>query len=326
MSERELQSEQTMREIFERFNEPVIPMESLRRWLDQFDSRDRETALLLLNSIEFHSQPRMRRETGLLHQKLCTRLSEDCFDIKDFQDVDFSREFTCKSGDVVSFIYRKSNLIPSVDFKTMDRLAIETSKNPMLFRDRALVILDDYIGTGSQFIFQFIGLSDEDIQVMNAYRKTYLVCYVIHERALQNFLLLSQGRIEEVVRIEEDQFPDIDLSDEAEIFGRNLGAVDWKKLELVYLEEEKPLLSPGNDTLSDDEKSRIQIFLSRHAHDGYSGTSYLLGHHTFFYGAPNSLPEILWPLFKRVEDLSIYPDRPDGVGQVVTAYNIDDEN
>jgi len=35
-------------------------------------------------------------------------------------------------------------------------------------------------------------------------------------------------------------------------------------------------------------------------------TSYLGSHHTFFYGAPNSLPRDLYPLFSRVEDYSIY--------------------
>ncbi len=319
-------AEETLERIFERFNEPVIPMESIRRWLDRFAEEDRDTALLLLNNIEYHSQPRIRRETRRLHQKLSDRLAGSQFDVEQFKDVDFSREFTCKSGDVVSYIYRKSNLIPSIDFKTFDLLARETSEDPERFGNRALVILDDYIGTGSQFIFQFIGLSDEDVRVVNAYKKTYLVCYVIHEKALQNFHLLEDGKIEEIVRIEEEQFPDIDLSKEADCFLRTLRSLDWKKLELVYLEEEKPLLSPDNMALDDEKKNRLDHFLKRHGHEGYSGTSYLLGHHTFFFGAPNSLPEILWPLFKRVEDLSIYPDKPGGIEEVITGYNIDDEN
>jgi hypothetical protein len=153
-----------------------------------------------------------------------------------------------------------------------------------------------------------------------------LVCYVIHEKALQNFRLLETGRIDELIRSEEEQFPDVDLSKEIDCFRRTLTALDWKKLELVYLEEEKPLLSNDNKTLNDKEKTRITNFLKRYGHEGYSGTSYLLGHHTFFFGAPNSLPEILWSLFKRVEDLSIYPERPDGIEEIITGYNIDDEN
>ena len=67
-------------------------------------------------------------------------------------------------------------------------------------------------------------------------------------------------------------------------------------------------------------------FLKHYGHEGYSGTSYLRSHHTFFFGASNSLPETLWPLFKSVEDLSIYPETPTGIEKVITGYDIDDEN
>lgn len=318
-------TEQTLRSIFERINEPIIPMQSIRKWLNRFREEDRETALLLLNSVEYHSQPRIARETRALHGRLCNRLAEGGFDAKTFLDVDFSREFTCKSGDVVSYIYRKSNLIPSVDFRTFDLLTRETAEDPERFDKRALVILDDYIGTGSQFIFQFIGLSDEDVRVVNSYKKTFLVCYVIHQKALHNFHLLKNGDIEELIRIEQEQFPYNDLSPQIDYIRRTLTALDWSKLELVYLEKEEPLLSPDNKSLSAEEKVRLSEFLKRYANEGYSGTSYLLGHHTFFFGAPNSLPELLWPLFKRIEDLSIYPEKPSGVEELVTRYNIDDE-
>jgi hypothetical protein len=318
--------EKTLQRIFERINEPIIPMGSIKKWLDRFGAEDRDTALLLLNNIEYHSQPRIRRETRALHQKLCDRLAESRFDVNKFHDVDFSREFTCKSGDVVSYIYRKSNLIPSIDFKTFDLLTRETSEDPERFRNRALVILDDYIGTGSQLIFQFIGLSDEDVRVVNSYKKTYLVCYVIHEKALENFRLLQNGRIEELIRIEQEQFPYDDFSKELDFYRRTLTSLDWRNFELVYLEEEKPLFSPDNRTLSDEEKTKLGEFLRHYSHEGYAGTSYLLGHHTFFFGAPNSLPELLWPLFKRVEDLSIYPEQPAGIEEAVTGYNIEDES
>lgn len=314
-----------LQNIFDRFNEPVIPMKAIERWLDRFRPEDRDTALLLLNNVEYHSQPRVRRETRALHQKLCERLSESRFDVETFHDVDFSREFTCKSGDVVSYIYRKSNLIPSVDFRTFDFLTADTLKKPGNYRNRALVILDDYIGTGSQFIFNFIGLSDDDVRVVNAYNKTFLVCYVIHQKALENFNLLKTGKIEEAIRIEQEQFPYDDLSSETDCFRRTLSSLDWNNLELVYLEEEKPLLSPDNSALTNAEKSRLEAFLNRYCHEGYAGTSYLLGHHAFFFGAPNSLPEILWPLFKRVEDLSIYPEKPEGVPETITGYDIDDQ-
>ncbi len=311
-------------ELFDRFNEPVIRRESIAKWLGYFEGEDREAALLLLRNIEYHTQPRVRRETRQLHRKLVERLAQADFDTKSFHDVDFSREFTCRSGDVVCYIYRKSNLVPSVDFKTFDYLVRETAEDPGKYADRALVILDDYIGTGSQFIFEFIGRSDDAVRVLNSYRKIYLACYVINERALQNFRLVSDGKIEEIIRTEEDQFPDTDFCQDEELFRRTLSLLDWRNIELVYLEEERSLLSPENTMLSDEEKKSVSRLLSRNSHDGYTGTSYLIGHHSFFFGAPNALPELLWPLFNRVEDLSIYPDRPQGITDEIVGYGVDE--
>jgi len=323
--ERDLSLDIGVQELFERFNEPVVTLESIRKWLFRFDQEDREAALLLLQSIEYHSQPRIRRETRLLHEKLVERLSQSNFDTKTFHDVDFSREFTCKSGDVVCYIYRKSNLVPAIDFKTFDLLTRETAENPDSFTQRALVILDDYIGTGSQFIFEFIGRSDDDVRVVNSYRKTYLVCYVINERALQNFRLLADGKIDEIIRAEEEQFPDTDFSQDEDHFRQTLSRLEWRNIELVYLVEEQSLLSPANKTLSDGEKKSIERLLAKYTHEGYAGTSYLLGHHAFFFGAPNSLPEILWPLSNRVEDFSIYRDKPQGITEEIIGYRVDDE-
>jgi hypothetical protein len=318
----------TIEMLFRSFNEPVIPKGSIQRWLRRFDDEDKLAAITLLRHVEYHSQPRVMRETRLLHQKVLKRLATSGFDWRTLQDIDFSREFTCKSGDVVSYIYRKSNLIPTVDFKTFDELTEETMDHSDRFKTRALVILDDYIGTGSQFIFQFIGRSDEDIRVVNSYGKTYLACYVIHEKALQNFQRLAEGRIDEVIRIEKEQFPDVDFSlEEEERLHITLTSLDWQNIELVYLEAEEPLLSPHNRTLDDEEKGRIERLLDKYKHEGYAGTSYLLGHHAFFFGAPNSLPEILWPLFNRIEDLSIYSgEKPVGFEGDVIRYSIDDES
>jgi len=323
--ERDLSLDIGVQELFERFNEPVVPLESIRKWLFRFDQEDREAALLLLQNIEYHSQSRIRRETRLLHEKLVDRLSQSNLDTKTFHDVDFSREFTCKSGDVVCYIYRKSNLVPAIDFKTFDLLTRETAENPDMCTERALVILDDYIGTGSQFIFEFIGRSDDAVRMVNSYKKTYLVCYVINERALQNFRLLADGKIDEIIRAEEEQFPDTDFSWDEDHFRQTLSRLDWRNIELVYLVEEQPLLSPANKTLSDREKKSIKRLLAKYAHEGYAGTSYLLGHHAFFFGAPNSLPEILWPLFNRVEDFSIYWDKPQGITEEIIRYRVDDE-
>ncbi len=194
-------------------------------------------------------------------------------------------------------------------------------------KDRALLILDDYIGTGSQFIFQFIGRSEEDIRVLNCYRKVYLVCYIIHEDALKKFRLLADGKIEEALAIEEEQFPNLNMYAEKKSFRRALSKLDWKNIELVYLDVDKPILDASNVLLSMQEKIDIERLLDKFKHEGYSGTSFLMGNHTFFYGAPNSLPEILWPLFKRIEDFTVYTEGTDGligIGSDVIRYDIDE--
>jgi len=317
-----------IKKFFERFNEPVIPEASIERWIDKFDETDKPAALMLLDQIEFHSQPRLIRETKALNARVIKRLDAGGFDTAKLSDVDFSREFTCKSGDVVSYLYRKSNLIPTVDFKTFDWLSAQTAADPGRFKDRALVILDDYIGTGSQFIFQFIGRREDDIRVMNSFKKVYLASYIVHESALEKFWMLADGLIDDVIRVEEKQFPDGDMSSDEDDLRKALSLLDWRNIELIYLDVDYPILSDANRSLSRQEKEEISRLIRAFSHEDYSGTSFLEGHHTFFYGAPNSLPEILWPLFKRVEDLSVYTRGTEKIieqtGEVVR-YNIDEE-
>jgi hypothetical protein len=149
--------------LFSRWSEPVIPRDRIERWLQQFPNVERAAALVLLEKIEFHSYSRLLRECRQLHAQLQERLSADGFDSQRFSDVDFSREFTAKSGDIISYIYRKATAVPSVDFKSFDLLISRWADSPGGFCDRALIILDDYIGTGSQFIFQFLARSRTDI-------------------------------------------------------------------------------------------------------------------------------------------------------------------
>jgi hypothetical protein len=309
--------------LFERFNEPVIPRDRIIRWIDQFPEEDRPAARALLGKITFHSYPCLQRETRLLHALLRDNLDHDGFDGKDLKDVDFSREFTCKSGDIISYIYRKANSLPSVDFKTFDHL-ISTSGHRGS-RDRALVILDDYIGTGSQFIFQFIARSPDDIRVINGYKKVYLASIVAHESAYEKLELLQGGECRQVLSIEEAQFPDYDWSCEEEEVYESLCTVDWNRIRLVCGERERPLLSPENSFITDRERDLIRPFCAKYGGDSTLTTSYLAGHHAFFYGAPNSLPRVLFPLFSRVEDVSIYPtEHFIGVSTDVVDWTMDD--
>jgi hypothetical protein len=224
---------QRLEALFSRFNEPTIPRTHIERWLGQFPVEDREAALALLEKIEFHSYPRLLRERRRLHAQLQERLSTDGFDSRTFINVDFSREFTAKSGDIISYIYRKATAVPSVDFKTFDLLISRQEASPGGFSDRALVILDDYIGTGSQFIFQFLARSRDDIQVLNSYRKVYLASIVTHDNAFEKLALLQKGEHRKVLSIEEAQFPDYDWSWEEKDLQDALRRVDWNKLEVL---------------------------------------------------------------------------------------------
>jgi hypothetical protein len=299
--------QQRIEAIVLRFNEPVIPEDRLRRWLDQFPEKDRSAALTLLERVTFHTYPHLIRETRLLHTRIQEQLAADGFDSRSFSDVDFSREFTCKSGDIISYIYRKANAIPSVDFKNFDLLVSMSAVSPRQFSDRALVILDDYTGTGSQFIFQFIARNDADIRIINSYKRVYLASVVIHENAIEKLGLLQKGECRQVLSIEKAQFPDYDWAWEEKDLSEALCRVDWSRIGFLWVERERSLLSPENTDLREGERELLSRFLAKYGGDSTLSTSYLAGHHAFFYGAPNSLSKILLPLFSRIEDVSIYP-------------------
>ncbi|MBM3146376.1 MAG: hypothetical protein FJ000_00605 [Actinobacteria bacterium] len=323
----------------------MVPADSVRRWLAQFAEEDRPAALLLLERIHYHSYPQLVRELRTLHRMLLARLAAAGFDAESLGDVDFSREFTCKSGDLISYLYRRANLIPTVDFSTFEALIARADRDPGAGRDRALVILDDYIGTGSQFVFQFVARSDDDIRVIGGYRRVYLCCVAAHEEAFRKGRLLQAGRFDEAIRIEEEQITCADFRPEEEAFRQALAEIDWRRIELIPVFRDRSVLEESGagegraggaapDGMSADgtavavgaaasdgatvadlppltaeQRTALERLLDTYTLEGCEGgTSVLLGTHAFFYGAPNSLPPILLPLFKRVEDFTIYPE------------------
>lgn len=329
----------------------MVPADSVRRWLAQFEEEDRPAALLLLERIHYHSYPQLVRELRTLHRMLLARLAAAGFDGESLGDVDFSREFTCKSGDLISYLYRRANLIPTAGFSTFEALIARADRDPGAGRDRALVILDDYIGTGSQFVFQFVARSDDDIRVIRGYRRVYLCCVVAHEEAFRKGRLLQAGRFDEAIRIEEEQITCADFKPEEEAFRQALAEIDWRRIELITVFRDRSVLeesgagegraggaapdgmsadgtaiangapltdgttaadgAPVTDLppLSAEQRTALERLLETYTLEGCEGdTSVLLGTHAFFYGAPNSLPPILLPLFKRVEDFTIYPE------------------
>jgi len=303
------------------WNEAEIPRPSLDRWLAQFEADDQGIALRLLECIEMHSWARLLRECRLLHQRLCRDLAGDGFDVTGFRDIDFTRAFVCKSGDLIAYAYRKANRLPVTCFRSMDGLLAHP---PAERARRALVVLDDYIGTGSQFLFHFLARQPAHLKLLQRYAKVRLGAIVVHDDARHKWKLLQHRCFRDVMRIEEQELTCVDFSHERESLITALGSLNWSDYGLLAAQKDFPVTAhPG---LSQNERLALQQFLRKHhQREGTGTTEFLLGHHSFFYGAPNALARVLLPLFKRVEDFTTY-EGSTLVGLPATIIEYDIEN
>lgn len=305
---------QSVNELLLKFNKPVISKEHLEKWLSQFDVKDRKTALKLASSVDYYSYTDLVEQVINLHKKLSGSLKENGFDTKTFKDVDFSRAYTCKSGDVVSYLYRKANKIRNTNFKSMETLQ---TQQPDSLKNRALVILDDYTGTGAQFLSEFYARNTQNRELMNSYGKIYFAPLTANEAAVKKFDLLAQGKSNEVADGILNDFKDIPENYTDGALHNALSQVKNNKLVLVTGNTEYPLLSAENKSLSAKDKKEIEQFLLKYHCGNPFGMGSTQGHTTFFYSAPNNMPDILWnskmqekglfPLFARTNDVSIYP-------------------
>ncbi|MFA6990174.1 MAG: hypothetical protein WC197_08910 [Candidatus Gastranaerophilaceae bacterium] len=307
--------------IFEKFNKPVVPKEKIEAWLGQFEEADRKTAALLLENIDFKTYPDCFEESKQLHQKLVLKLKQDGFDTKFFENVDFSKPYTAKSGDITSYMYRKANKIRSVNFKTTDALKFDPQNS---HKDRALVILDDYMATGVQFLFEFLARKQENIDLFDGYKKVYVLANTANDKAIEKFDLLQLNHPDKVADIIWGEYPEIALNSSKEKAVEDLAKMSDKKMEFMYQNREIPLLSPENKKLSAEQKIELRAFLDKYNVYKYPfGVGNNQGHTSFFYSAPNTLPDILWnpkiskkecsqssskwfPLLQRTEDISVY--------------------
>ena len=307
-------------QLAEAWNEAEISRPSLGRWLAQFDAADQAIALQLLECMQVHGWARLIRECRLLHQRLCVDLAEDGFEVERCSDIDFTRAFVCKSGDLISYVYRKANRLPTTCFHNIEALQ---ATPPAEGQRRALVILDDYIGTGSQFLFTFVARSAANRALMRRYARVRLAAIVVHDDARHKWKLLQQRRTEEVMAIEERQLTCVDFSADRQDLTAALAGLDWRRAGLLAAARDFPVTAhPG---LSPEERERLRQFLRRQQEAAGAGTTeFLLGHHSFFYGAPNALARVLLPLFKRIEDFTVYErDSQVGLPADLIDYDID---
>lgn len=311
---------QKLDQLAEAWNEAEISRPSLGKWLGQFPKADQAIALRLLECMQVHGWARLIRECRVLHGRICADLHEDGFDVEHYSDIDFSRAFVCKSGDLISYVYRKANRLPVTCFHNIETL---TAAPPAKGQRRALVILDDYIGTGSQFLFTFVARHDQQRNLLQQYTRMRLAAIVVHDDARQKWKRLQQGRIDDVMAIEEQQLTCVDFAPERADLVAALSSIDWRCCGLVAVQRDFPVLA--HPQLTEQERHDLRQFLQRQTDATGAGTTeFLLGHHAFFYGAPNALARVLLPLFKRVEDFSVYPRESQvGLPADIIDYDID---
>lgn len=289
------------------FSDIYISSDEIRLWLDQFDPEDRTSAKLLLSTIDFYPYKRVMNELVLAHEKLLDKLKEQRIALS---KVDFSKTYCAKSGDLTSYFYRKANKLRGATFHNIEALSNKCEDRS----DRCLVLLEDYIGSGIQFLYGCYGRKHAEL--FNSYRKVFLVVLVANTQAIQRFELLKEGNndivAQEFARIvcPLDKTPEQDMLE-------MIKKIPKEKLELIFVNEERPIV----ETLSKiDERNAIESLLNKYTLTRYFGGNFAIqGHTVFFYSTPNNLPEILWnnksikrdgspwvPLFHRVEDISIY--------------------
>ena len=305
----------------ETWNEAEITRPSLGRWIEQFDAGDQPIALRLLECMQMHGWARLIRECRLLHERLCVDLAEDGFDVERCSDIDFTRAFVCKSGDLISYLYRKANRLPVTCFHNIEGLQ---AAPPAPNQRRALVILDDYIGTGSQFLFTFVARNAANRALLQRYARVRLAAIVVHDDARYKWKLLQRRDVEQVMAIEEQQLTCVDFAPERQALITALSSLDWRRAGLVAAGRDFAVIA--HPQLSPDERQQLRAFLHRQQQTAGAGTTeFLLGHHSFFYGAPNALARVLLPLFKRIEDFSVYP-RESQVGLPADLLDYDIDN
>ena len=202
-------------------------------WLSQFEDQDRQTATELVDQVDYFSYERVCDDLKALHCKVIP-LIEDC-------QVVYSKAYVAKSGDIISYFYRTSNKIPSILFKNLSDPVDDKS-------NKVLVLLEDYVGTGTQFLYRVH--AKENYELFNQYEKVYLATLVANTSAIGKFDHIRSGRYDLLA----DEFISF-LNRPKDEETRNamiqmLERIPLEKLELIYLYEEKPLSEILNPSVS----------------------------------------------------------------------------
>jgi hypothetical protein len=148
--------------------------------------------------------------------------------------------------------------------------------------------------------------------LLQSYARVRLAAIIVHDDARHKWKPLQRRDVEQALAIEEQQLTCVDFAPERQVLITVLSSPDFAVIA-------HPQLSP-------DERQQLRAFLHRQQQAAGAGTTeFLLGHHSFFYSAPNALARVLLPLFKRIEDFSVYP-RESQVGLPADLLNYDIDN
>lgn len=282
------------------FSETYYSQQEIEQWLEQFEEGDRPAVKPLLDKIDFFSYGKVMRGLSLGHRKLLKQLEEEGIPLS---QVDFSKTYCAKSGDLISYFYRTTNKLRASTFHNLDGLKQKNNS------ERCLVLLDDYISSGTQFLCGSYGRIHADL--FNSYRKVFLLVLVANDVAIERFAHLKKGHYEILAQHFARILGPLDHSTEADMLNL-MKKIPSDQIELIYVHREQPL----SEILSPEERSLLQKYGVSQYLEGVVATQ---GHTVFFYGSPNNLPDIFWnkksvrpdgtpwnPLFHRVEDLSLY--------------------
>lgn len=283
----------------------------IEEWLGQFALEDREIARKLIDYIDFYDPGRFVQDLKSAHQKLMNHLQNDGFfslGEDPYEQVDFSRVFCAKSGDVVSYYYRQANGLRAASFKNLSDLVLETKGE----EKRALVLLEDYIGSGTQFIWECY--AKKHLDLFNQYERIYLVVLSANQLAVSRFEQLKDKDFKEfsdfLVKMQEALGRPMTL----EAILKKLDQIHFDRLNLIYVKKEISL--PERIDIPLWERNQIASLISKYTPHQYLDDLFSIqGSTVFFYNCTNNVPSLLWnkknapgwkPLFYRYEDLSVY--------------------
>ena len=275
----------------------------LMAWINQFESSERPTALNLVRRADFVSQHRLKDLVRALHAKVLARAAAD--GVSDPTKLTYTRMYTAKSGDLISYYYRAENLIPARRFVNVEAL-ISHDVDP---KGRALVLIDDYAGTGAQFLTEYYGRDHAGL--FNRYDRIYLVVVAAHARAIARFEKIAAGRNAEVAEEFIAEFGASDL--DATMAREGLARTDSQRLGLIFELRDEGFTLDATETAFLEKYGPFKR--NPDAPFGVAGLRSAVG---FFFGPPNGMPDLFWnstgrfgtspltPLFARTEDVSNY--------------------